>query len=83
MSNQPSLVEASRPDGLVVDETGEFAEHHDHGAVYSDGEYDLEGTVDVLEERFSDSATSLISPWSDHGRSIFGLTRTPPPRRRR
>lgn len=70
MSDQRSLVEASRPDGLVVDETGELAEHHDHGAVYLDGEYDLDETIEVLEARFSDVRDDLpesVGDWSRDG----------------
>ncbi|OYR45279.1 hypothetical protein [Halorubrum sp. Hd13] len=70
MSNQPSLVEASRPGGLVIDETGDLAEHHDHGAAYRDGEYSLDDTVDVLEERFNDVRDDLpdqVGEWTRDG----------------
>ena len=67
MSEQPSLVESSRPDGRVVDETRALAEHHDYGAVYTDGEYDLEETLDVLADRFDDAlgfVQGIHEPWT-------------------
>lgn len=70
MSDQRSLVEASRPSGVVVDETGDLAEHHDHGAVYRDGEYSLDGTVEVLECRFNDVRDDLpnqVGEWTRDG----------------
>lgn len=70
MNKQPSLIEASRPDGRVVDETGDLDEYGDHGAVYVDGEYDLEETVDLLSERFDDVRDDLpdqVGEWSRDG----------------
>jgi len=70
MSEQPSLVESSRPDGRVVDETRALAEHHDYGAVYTDGEYDLEETLDVLADRFDDVRDDLpesVDEWERNG----------------
>lgn len=70
MNEQPTLVEASRPDGRVIDETGELDEIHDYGAVYVDGEYSLDETVAVLEDRFGDVRDDLpeqVGPWSRDG----------------
>ncbi|WP_418283895.1 hypothetical protein [Halorubrum sp. DTA46] len=69
-TNQPSLTEASRPDGRVVDETGDLAEHHDHGAVYVDGEYSLNATIDVLADRFDPvraDLPELVGGWERDG----------------
>lgn len=70
MNDQLSLTESSRPSGVVVDETGEFDEHGDHGAVYAGGEYDLERTVDLLAERFdriADDVPESVSEWTLDG----------------
>lgn len=69
-TNQPSLTEASRPDGRVVDETGDLAEHHDHGAVYVDGEYSLGATIDLLADRFGPICPDLpesVGEWERDG----------------
>jgi len=69
MSDQPSLLEASRPAGRVIDETGELSEY-DQAAVYIDGEYHLEETLNVLAERFDEVRDDLpesVGEWSRDG----------------